>query len=249
MKKQKVCSKCHKLKDVSEFSKDKHLSYGLRSSCKDCCKIYKHAFYDKHKDRLNEENRQWRLNNPDKVKENYDNWYLKNRDYKLDYNKEYYENNIERERERSKIYNREHKDEKSIKHKEWSANNRDKINENSRKRKKDDVIYYLSCRIRNNIRVALRRMDFKKGLLTKEILGCSIEFFKDYIIAKFTDEMTWDIFCTGDIHLDHIIPLVSAKDIDSFYKLCHYTNYQPMWGFDNISKGGEIPQNVQFKLL
>jgi hypothetical protein len=33
----KVCSKCKKAKDKSEFGKDRHAKDGLRYSCKDCC--------------------------------------------------------------------------------------------------------------------------------------------------------------------------------------------------------------------
>ena len=38
-------------------------------------------------------------------------------------------------------------------------------------------------------------------------------------------------------HIDHIIPLSSAKTIEEVEKLNHYTNLRPMWGSDNIKKG------------
>ena len=39
--------------------------------------------------------------------------------------------------------------------------------------------------------------------------------------------MTWDKMGV-EIHIDHIIPLSSAKTEEELYKLCHYTNLQPL---------------------
>ena len=52
MKKQ--CSKCKKEKEYSEFIRDKRTKSGLYSACKSC--HYKHI-------------KEWRLINPDKVRE------------------------------------------------------------------------------------------------------------------------------------------------------------------------------------
>lgn len=48
--------------------------------------------------------------------------------------------------------------------------------------------------------------------------------------------MTWDNY--GDWHVDHVVPLCSADTEEKLYELCHYTNLQPLWAADNISKGG-----------
>jgi hypothetical protein len=52
--------------------------------------------------------------------------------------------------------------------------------------------------------------------------------------------MSWENHGMYGWHIDHIIPLASAKDEDEIYKLCHYTNLQPLWWFDNLSKGSKM---------
>ena len=42
--------------------------------------------------------------------------------------------------------------------------------------------------------------------------------------------------------LDHIIPLhkFDLTDREQFVKACHYTNLQPMWAKDNLSKNNRF---------
>ena len=51
--------------------------------------------------------------------------------------------------------------------------------------------------------------------------------------------MSWELM-GQHIHIDHIIPLSSAKNENELYELCRYTNLQPLWAFDNLSKGNKI---------
>jgi hypothetical protein len=52
--------------------------------------------------------------------------------------------------------------------------------------------------------------------------------------------MTWDNYGVGGWEIDHIIPLASAKTEEEVYKLCHYTNLQPLWANENFKKGKKI---------
>ena len=73
---------------------------------------------------------------------------------------------------------------------------------------------------------------------TFEIIGCDGLFLKTHLESLFTSNMCWENY--GEWHVDHIIPLSSSKNLNEFYKLCHYTNLQPLWAHDNLKKGSKI---------
>ena len=103
-----------------------------------------------------------------------------------------------------------------------------------------DPNYRIVVNMRTRIGIALRQYkDLKKTFSTLELLGCSIDEFVKFIEAKFTEGMTWDNY--GEWHIDHIKPCVSfvLTDMEQ-QKLCfHYTNLQPLWQHDNLSKGSK----------
>jgi hypothetical protein len=84
-----------------------------------------------------------------------------------------------------------------------------------------------------------RHKGIKKDTRTEKILGCSYSFFKAYIEARFKEGMSWEN--RGQWHLDHIIPLATAKTKKELLKLNHYTNMQPLWANDNLIKSDNLP--------
>lgn len=92
----------------------------------------------------------------------------------------------------------------------------------------------LMAALRQRLNRALKG-NYKSGSAVRD-LGCSIEFFKEYIEAQFLPKMSWDNH--GTWHLDHIRPLhqfdLSVRE--QFLDACHYTNYQPLWALDNLRK-------------
>jgi len=132
--------------------------------------------------------------------------------------------------------------------KEYRKFNRDKENNYKRNKLKNDIVFYLSNVVRNRIHRFLKLNNLDKSSKTFEIVGCSPLELKNYIEQQFIEGMSWDKM-GKEIHIDHKIPLSSAKSKEEVYMLCHYSNLQPLWAKDNILKGKKtIYYNTKYKL-
>lgn len=114
------------------------------------------------------------------------------------------------------------------------------INQNfyMKNRRKTDPKFLLKRRLRARLYSALKSKQWSKTNSFVDYIGCSQEELKQHIEKQFTFGMSWDN--AGEWHIDHITPLSSAETEEQMYKLCHYTNLQPMWALDNIKKGDKI---------
>jgi hypothetical protein len=70
-------------------------------------------------------------------------------------------------------------------------------------------------------------------------LGCTSVEFRDYIASKFQPGMTWENYGPKGWHIDHVIACAKFDLNDPIQQATcfHYTNMQPLWWFDNLSKG------------
>lgn len=81
---------------------------------------------------------------------------------------------------------------------------------------------------------------FYKTKEFNEVIGCTIEELKNHLEKQFMEGMNWENHGLYGWHIDHKIPLSSAQSEDDLYKLCHYTNLQPLWASDNLKKGNKL---------
>jgi hypothetical protein len=124
------------------------------------------------------------------------------------------------------------------KHKEYSKEWRLRNKNYSKERYHNNPQRNLHVRLGNRLRDVLRKQTIKKSIKIKELIGITGDELVIYIESLFTDGMTWDRFFKGEIHIDHIIPccLFNLEDIEEQKKCFHYTNLQPLWAKDNLSK-------------
>lgn len=210
------------------FYKGKGYKNGYRSSCKECIKKYREINKNKKKEYL----RKYKEEKKDILK-------LKNKKYR-----EKNKNKIEKWKGNNKTYFIEYREKNKDKIKKYYEKNKEKIIKQTtiyqRKKVKENEIYRFQRNVRSIVLGAFKRgtNQFRKESRTEEILGCTIEEFRNYIFTKFKEGMTFKNH--GKWHLDHIIPLATAKTQEDIIRLNHYTNFQPLWSKDNLIKGKKL---------
>lgn len=137
----------------------------------------------------------------------------------------------------------------------YRSKNLDRMREvgrvSDRKRRKKRIEYVIlrkkrdkNFHLRMNLASAFYRFlkGSKSDFKWRDLLGLDLNEFKKYIESKFKTGMSWDNYNYNGWHLDHIRPLCSFNliDISHLKKAWHYTNFQPLWKFDNQSKSGKI---------
>ena len=124
------CYKCHEIKAVSEFGKNKNNKDGVDTRCKDCRKEYykqnaEHyaEYYKQNADKIKEQNAEYRKQNA----EYYAEWHKQNADKRKEYNAEYYKQNADKLKKQMVEYNAEYykqnKNKIKEQHAEWRKQN------------------------------------------------------------------------------------------------------------------------------
>jgi hypothetical protein len=129
-------------------------------------------------------------------------------------------------------------DKELIRNRTYYKINKEKIIYQKTQKIKNDINLRIISNLRSRICSFVKSKNLHKDNQTKIILGIDLDLFKKHIEKQFQLNMTWDNY--GDWHIDHIIPLNSANSEEELFKLCHYTNLQPLWAYDNLSKGCRI---------
>ena len=120
-------------------------------------------------------------------------------------------------------------------------------NKKARVKRKTDPKYVIRDRTRTRINHALR--EGKGGKRWQDLLGYTVADLKKHLQKHFTAGMTWEKFLSGEIQIDHKIPVAvyNFKTTDDYdFKRCFaLSNLQPLWALDNASKGARIDKPFQ----
>jgi len=129
----------------------------------------------------------------------------------------------------------------------WRKDNRDILNQNHKEYEKErkliDPEFKLIKTLRSRLGTALKTKNAKKNMRTLDLTGCTISFLMEFLEKKFIEGMTWENH--GDWHIDHIKPisLFNLLNEEEQKKCFHYTNLQPLWAADNLSKSNKYNEN------
>lgn len=262
----KTCSKCGEEKPFSSFSKGKDEN-GLHIWCKDCCRAWAAEYYRKNKEKILEAHHRYHLENYESVKSSQRDYYYnrggrekakeyrkthreqqrkreqewrdRNREHYRKRQNEYYHKNKDKAKKWNDKYKNKNRMEIRAKGREYAKNNRDRINIHRLERLHNDPIFKMKEQTRNMVRYALRSEGHRKNSHTADILGCDLDFFCEYLMK--TWEKNYGEPWSGEpYHIDHIVPLATAKTEEDVLRLCHYTNLQMLTPHDNLTKSDSI---------
>lgn len=190
-------------------------------------KEYARKYRIKNRERRTAYTRQWRLDHLKQTKENEQRYYLENR---------------EKIKRRGQLYSSENRNKRNKIQRKYRHENRELLNKKERQyaaqRYRLDPNYRMTVLIRCRINEILR--GFSKAAPSLKLLGCTIPELWEHLETNFRPGMTRKN--RGPIwHVDHIRPCASFDLTDpAQQRECfNYKNLQPLFAFDNLSKGAK----------
>jgi hypothetical protein len=196
-----------------------------------------------------ERGRKWRAANPGKATQRYNEYVARNPDRAKAVSSAWRAANRADLNAGSRKWAAEHPEERREANRAWREANPEKAKEIARVYAKWEYDNNPQARftktLRNRVYSAVTRQKGAKSARTLTLIGCSVEFLKGYLEAKFRDGMTWEN--QGPYwHIDHIKPCAKfdlTKPAEQ--RACfHFTNLQPLLASENLAKGDTYDENV-----
>lgn len=102
--------------------------------------------------------------------------------------------------------------------------------------RKHNIQFKLTTLLRTRLYTALKKS--KKIYSAIKDMGCSPTELKVFLERKFKPGMTWENHGRNGWHIDHIKPLCQfdLTDKKQYLKAIHYSNLQPLWAYENLTK-------------
>lgn len=264
----KQCSKCNETKPIDDFHKSKSNKDGLNIYCKICKSSLDKQYRELNQDKIKQGKKKYYNENKESIAITKKEYQQKNKESTKQYQKEYREKNkeslqqkqkehrtlnqtkikqskkkyYEENKEKIKQYRIENKEAIKESKRQYRQTNKDALKHQTKTRMKTDNVFSLTRRIRKSINQSFANNGYTKKSRSYEILGCSFEEFKVYIENQFLAGMHWDN--RSEWHLDHIVPVSFSESEDEIIMLNHYTNFRPLWAFDNISKHAKLTEEA-----
>lgn len=208
---------------------------------------YQQTYRATHKDEISEWHRKYWQEHIDERKAYKANYYKENHDEILAKKKDEYYADHEKYLEKNRANYHKHREKRAEWKRTYYQENKTEIQKKKLaytiKRLANDPIFKLKEQTRTLIRNSFKRTGYKKGTKTEEILGCDFNVFVEYLLG--TWQANYGTEWNGEpYHIDHIIPLATAKTEQDVIELCHYTNLQLLKPEDNQSKSDKLEWQI-----
>ena len=250
----KVCNKCNIAKPLSEYELRKDTGK-YRNTCKECRKKYCSEWHEKNKDHVKQylddnkeyiqaRSKKYYKKHAEKLKAYSKSFRAENKEYYTEYNKQYKQDNKEYISEYNKAYNEANNEAilqyKKEYHKENRAKEREYARVYTKEKRASDPFYKLKIQLRHLIYHSLERKGYKKNTHTYEVIGTDYQTFYNYLLQTYKNNYGYEWDGKEQVHIDHIIPLATAKTEQEIIKLCNYKNLQLLKAKDNLDKSDKL---------
>lgn len=224
-------------KDINkrkEYYKEWKKKNRKRCSEKDLALYHKNKVLKGYKKLTDEQLRKNKSQQDKKYKED-------NKEKYLLKSKEYYQKNKDIIRKKNKEYYQKNKDLHTQTAKKWRERNKDRLYTKHKHRMQTDLHYRIRSNLSRRFSCAVKRQKTIKNEKTLDILGCTLQEFKIHLESQFKEGMSWVNYGLYGWHIDHIKPcdLFNLCDPEQQKQCFHYTNLQPLWAKENLSKGNK----------
>lgn len=223
-------------------------------------KLYNKEYREKNLDRIKKREQSYRRINKERIKKKKAEYFQKNKKqisekskiYKeknsekiKDLSRKYWNNNKERIKTYMKEYNNKNREDLLQYYRDYYIINMEKIKTRKYAYQKEQYKkpeFRIIDNLRKRLKNVLKLKSLKKLEKSIELIGCSPTSLKNYLESKFTDGMSWESYGKNGWHIDHIIPCSSfnLSLLEEQKKCFHYTNLQPLWWWENLSKGNRL---------
>jgi len=226
----KTCSRCHETKVVTDFYRRSPQAHLRVSHCKSCMSIKQKKYYQLNRARISDAGKVYR-SNPATLK------IIRER------NRLWQSNNVDYVNRKRRMWAKENPKKHSASVQKWRRKNRDKLlpkrRAKTRARYASDVNFKITCVLRSRLSTMIRQRGVKYTSAA-DLLGCDVSDLIKYLEQRFDSGMTWENHSPLGWHIDHVVPCSAFDMTDQVeQRQCfHYTNLQPMWGVENLKKGG-----------
>ncbi len=149
--------------------------------------------------------------------------------------KKYYSEHTNECKQKFKPYNQQRYLDNKIKIKQQTV-------QYKKNRRKKDISFKLLDNCRRRLNYALKGNP--KSTNSIKLLSCTGEQLKLHLESLWLPEMSWNNYGNGmnKWNIDHIIPCAKFNMVDpEQQKKCfHFSNLQPMWQKDNLTKSNKV---------
>jgi len=152
-------------------------------------------------------------------------------------NKKYRDNHKFEYKKWRVIYRLKNKEKISLDVKKYNSKHKKEKNKWFTDKYKKDINFKILRNLRRRMNASIKNNN--KSLSTMFLIGCEVDYLLYHLQSQFTKGMNWDNY--GKWHIDHKRPCISfdlSKKSEQ-RKCFNYTNLQPLWAKDNLTKGSK----------